>query len=71
MNGETKKFVSVKDLVIEYTSGGSVIHAVNGVSFDLAEGSTIGLVGKRGGKNLNSKSDYENFTESAGTYLWG
>ena len=48
MNGETKKFVSVKDLVIEYTSGGSVIHAVNGVYFDLAEGSTIGLVGETG-----------------------
>ena len=57
MNGETKKFVSVKDLVIEYTSGGSVIHAVNGVSFDLAEGSTIGLVGETGaGKTSIAKA---------------
>lgn len=57
MNGEEKKFVSVKDLVIEYTSGGSIIHAVNGISFDLAEGSTLGLVGETGaGKTSIAKA---------------
>ncbi|WP_373263323.1 ABC transporter ATP-binding protein [Hungatella hathewayi] len=57
MNGEEKKFVSVKDLVIEYTSGGSIIHAVNGISFDLAEGRTLGLVGETGaGKTSIAKA---------------
>ena len=29
------KFVEVKDLVVEYTSDGDIVHAVNGVSFSL------------------------------------
>ena len=50
-------FFSVKDLAIEYTSGGEAIHAVNGVSFDLAKGSTIGLVGETGaGKTSIAKA---------------
>lgn len=51
------KFLQVKDLVIEYTSAGQVIHAVNGVSFDLEKGKTIGLVGETGaGKTSIAKS---------------
>ena len=50
-------FLSVKDLVVEYTSGKEVIHAVNGVSFDLARGETLGLVGETGaGKTTIAKS---------------
>lgn len=41
-------FLSVKDLVVEYTAEGQVIHAVNGVSFDLERGKTFGLVGETG-----------------------
>lgn len=41
-------FLDVKDLVVEYTSGGEVIHAVNGVSFSLDRGKTLGLVGETG-----------------------
>ena len=40
--------LSVRDLTVEYTSEGEVVHAVNHVSFDLARGSTIGLVGETG-----------------------
>ncbi|MCD8020165.1 MAG: ABC transporter ATP-binding protein [Clostridiales bacterium] len=43
-----KELLSVRNLVVEYTSGGEAIHAVNGVSFELEEGSTIGLVGETG-----------------------
>ena len=51
------KFLSVKDLVVEYTSDGEVIHAVNGVSFDLDKGKCIGLVGETGaGKTTIAKS---------------
>lgn len=45
---ENQELFSVKDLCVEYTSGGEAIHAVNGVSFDLAAGTTIGLVGETG-----------------------
>jgi peptide/nickel transport system ATP-binding protein len=42
---------------VEYTSGGEIIHAVNGVSLDLEKGKTIGLVGETGaGKTTIAKS---------------
>jgi peptide/nickel transport system ATP-binding protein len=50
-------FLSVKDLVVEYRSGKSIVHAVNGVSFDLARGKTLGLVGETGaGKTTTAKT---------------
>jgi peptide/nickel transport system ATP-binding protein len=50
-------FLSVKDLVIEYTAEGQVIHAVNGVSFDLERGKTFGLVGETGaGKTSTARA---------------
>ncbi len=53
----SEKFLQVKDLVVEYTSGGQVIHAVNGVSFDLEKGKTLGLVGETGaGKTSIAKA---------------
>lgn len=54
---ETKNILEVKDLTVQYTSGGSVIHAVNGVSFTLERGKTLGLVGETGaGKTTIAKS---------------
>lgn len=53
----SEKFLQVKDLVIEYTSAGQVIHAVNGVSFELEKGKTLGLVGETGaGKTSIAKA---------------
>ncbi len=50
-------FLSVRDLVVEYTSGKDIIHAVNGVSFDLGKGETLGLVGETGaGKTTIAKA---------------
>lgn len=50
-------FLSVRDLVVEYTAEGQVIHAVNGVSFDLDRGKTFGLVGETGaGKTSTAKA---------------
>ena len=40
--------LSVKNLTVEYTSEGEVIHAVNNVSFNLEKGKTIALVGETG-----------------------
>ena len=49
--------LSVRNLTVEYTSDGEVIHAVNDVSFDLEKGKTIGLVGETGaGKTTIAKS---------------
>lgn len=54
---ENISFLSVKDLTVEYTSGGKVIHAVNGVSLELKRGETLGLVGETGaGKTTIAKS---------------
>lgn len=50
-------FLTVDNLCVEYTSDGSVIHAVNGVSFSLKRGHTVGLVGETGaGKTTIAKS---------------
>ncbi|MGB9593907.1 MAG: ABC transporter ATP-binding protein, partial [Anaerolineae bacterium] len=50
-------FLSVRNLVVEYTAEDQVIHAVNGVSFDLERGKTLGLVGETGaGKTSIAKT---------------
>lgn len=57
MSQTNNKFLSVRDLVVEYTSDGARIQAVNGVSFDLKKGKTLGLVGETGaGKTTIAKS---------------
>ena len=57
MNSQKNAFLSLKDLVVEYTAEGQVIHAVNGVSFDLERGRTFGLVGETGaGKTSIAKA---------------
>lgn len=40
--------LSARNLVVEYTSDGKIIHAVNDVSFNLKKGETLGLVGETG-----------------------
>lgn len=57
MTKEGNSFLAVNDLVVEYTFEGSVIHAVNGVSFSLERGKTFGLVGETGaGKTSIAKA---------------
>lgn len=57
MQAANGAFLSVKELVVEYTTEGQVIHAVNGVSFDLSRGRTLGLVGETGaGKTSIAKA---------------
>jgi len=57
MSSKSDGFLSVKELVVEYTAEGQVIHAVNGVSFTLERGKTFGLVGETGaGKTSTAKA---------------
>jgi oligopeptide/dipeptide ABC transporter ATP-binding protein len=57
MTSDNGVFLSVRDLVVEYTAEGQVIHAVNGVSFDLERGKAFGLVGETGaGKTSTAKA---------------
>lgn len=52
-----EKYIELKDLVVEYTSDGDIVKAVNGVSFDLNRGETLGLVGETGaGKTTIAKA---------------
>lgn len=48
MENNESAFLSVRDLTVEYTSDGQIIHAVNGISFDMKKGKTLGLVGETG-----------------------
>ena len=49
--------LEVKDLRVEYTSGKDIVQAVNGISFTLAKGELLGLVGETGaGKTTTALS---------------
>ena len=54
---DKQEILSIRDLVVQYTSGGDVVEAVNGISFSIREGETLGLVGETGaGKTTVAKS---------------
>ena len=49
--------LEVRNLVTEFRSGGNVVRAVDGVSFSVARGETLGIVGESGcGKTVTSLS---------------
>jgi peptide/nickel transport system ATP-binding protein len=50
--------IRVEDLVVEFPAGrGRVVHAVSGISFDVLEGETLGLVGESGcGKSTTGRA---------------
>lgn len=57
MSEQNAPFLEIRDLKVEYTSGGQVIHAVNGISLELEKGKTLALVGETGaGKTTIAKS---------------
>ncbi|MCD8014887.1 MAG: ABC transporter ATP-binding protein [Lachnospiraceae bacterium] len=54
---ENEKLLDIKDLSLIYTSEGSVVHAVNKISFSLEKEKTLGLVGETGaGKTSIAKA---------------
>lgn len=57
MSENKQTFLEVKNLVVEYTSGDDVVHAVNNVCFSLEKGKTLALVGETGaGKTTIAKT---------------
>jgi peptide/nickel transport system ATP-binding protein len=49
--------LTVEDLVVEFKTSGGVVHAVSGISLDLREGETLGLVGESGcGKSTTGRA---------------
>lgn len=57
INEQNKPLISVQDLFVQYRSGPDTIYAVNGVSFDIQERMTLGLVGETGaGKTTIAKA---------------
>ena len=54
---ENTPILSVRNIEVVYTQGKKIVHAVNGVSFDMQRGETLGLVGETGaGKTTIAKS---------------
>lgn len=59
--------LEVNDLYVTYSSGKSTVHALNGVSFSLEKGETLGLVGETGaGKTTTALSIMKLLPERTG-----
>lgn len=63
----------VKDLVVEFPAGkGRKVHAVSGISFDVLEGETLGLVGESGcGKSTTGRAVIQLPSPTSGSVTLG
>jgi len=63
---------SVQDLSIHFKTKAGMVHAVDGVSFDIRDGETLGLVGETGcGKSVTARSFMRLVASPPGVYAGG
>jgi oligopeptide/dipeptide ABC transporter ATP-binding protein len=63
---------SVQDLRIHFKTKAGMVHAVDGVSFDIHDGETLGLVGETGcGKSVTARSFMRLVASPPGVYAGG
>lgn len=72
MDNKEDILLSVKDLHIQYTKRKAVVKAVNGVTFDVCRGETLGLVGETGaGKTTTALAIMQLIQSPPGSYAGG
>jgi oligopeptide/dipeptide ABC transporter ATP-binding protein len=63
---------SVRDLKVHFETKAGMVHAVDGVSFDIRDGETLGLVGETGcGKSVTARSFNRLVPSPPGVYAGG
>ena len=67
-----EKLLTVNDLRTHFFTREGVVHAVNGISFELKEGETLGIVGESGcGKSVSMLSVLRLVVEPPGKIMSG
>jgi peptide/nickel transport system ATP-binding protein len=69
----TEQVLAVEDLVVQFpATGGQTVHAVSGISFDLLEGETLGILGESGcGKSSAGRAVMQLPTPTSGSVRLG